>query len=268
VGESFVSYGVRIGIRSTQPEGIACLMQGAPPVRRHSPAEIVDRLYSIVWGGSGPRRGVTRLHVLYSHSRRLVRTTEIAKVQAAFERDVTLFIGTRAPRHVFVHAGVVGVGDGAVVFPGTSFAGKTTLTRALLELGARYVSDDFAVLDNEGRVVPWPRDLGIRERGARRGAPGQRVAPAELGIVPERRPLPMKLLVLTQYQEGSRFRPRLASPAEGALGMLSNTVPARARPEASLRSITRAVQGAIAVSSPRGEADEAARAILKLATKR
>jgi hypothetical protein len=46
--------------------------------------------------------------------------------------------------------------------------------------------------------------------------------------------------------------------------MLSNTVPARARPEASLRSITRAVKGAIAVSSPRGEADEAARAILKL----
>jgi hypothetical protein len=267
VGTTFVSYGVKIGLRSTHADGLGCLLENAPPVRQPASSRVVDRLYSLVWGGPGPRRGVTLLNLLYGNARKLVRTADLEAVRRAFGMDVTLFIGERAPRHVFVHAGVVAVGAGAVVFPGKSFAGKTTLTRALLELGARYVSDDFAVLDEKGRVLPWPQDLGVREASAKRGTRGKRVTPADLGIVPVRGSLPVSLVVLTEYEAGATFRPRAASPAESALGLLANTVPARARPQAALASITRALDGAVSVRSPRGEASQAARAILKLATR-
>jgi len=265
VGTAFVSYGVKIGIRSTHADGVACLLENAPPIRRPASSPVVDRLYSLVWGGPGPRRGVTLLNLLYANAKQLERTASLDKIRRAFDINVGLFVAQRAPRHVFVHAGVVGFESGAIVFPGKSFAGKTTLTRALLELGAQYVSDDFAVLDEKGRVVPWPQDLGIRDANAKRGTRGRRVRPADLGIVPVRGSLPVRLVVLTQYEAGSTFRPEPASPAESALGMLANAVPARKRPQAALASITRVVESALSVRSPRGEASEAARAILKLA---
>ena len=40
--------------------------------------------------------------------------------------------------------------------------GKTTLVKALVEAGATYYSDEFAVLDKEGQVQPYPVPLSIR----------------------------------------------------------------------------------------------------------
>ena len=58
---------------------------------------------------------------------------------------------------------VLSVGKAAIVMPGASFAGKTTMVRAWLEAGATYYSDEFAVLDRTGRVHPFARPLAIRE---------------------------------------------------------------------------------------------------------
>ena len=57
---------------------------------------------------------------------------------------------------VFVHAGVVGWKGHAIVIPGRSRSGKTTLVAELVKAGAEYYSDEFAVLDAEGRVHPFP----------------------------------------------------------------------------------------------------------------
>ncbi len=40
-----------------------------------------------------------------------------------------------------------------------SFSGKTTLVRALVDAGAVYYSDEFAALDETGRVIPYARRL-------------------------------------------------------------------------------------------------------------
>jgi predicted ATPase len=44
-------------------------------------------------------------------------------------------VATEAPRRVFVHAGVVGWKGQAILVPGRSYSGKTTLIAALMKAG-------------------------------------------------------------------------------------------------------------------------------------
>src|SRR5215217_1450746 len=64
-------------------------------------------------------------------------------------------VAIRAPERTFVHAGAIEHEGRAIIFPGHSFSGKTTLTEAFVRAGATYYSDEFAVLDNDGRVHPY-----------------------------------------------------------------------------------------------------------------
>src|SRR5579871_2866237 len=78
------------------------------------------------------------------------------------ESQINGHVALEAEDYVFVHAGVVGNGTRAIVIPGVSFSGKTTLVRALVEAGAVYFSDEFAVFDEAGLVHPYPRRLALR----------------------------------------------------------------------------------------------------------
>ncbi|MCL4820871.1 MAG: hypothetical protein KJ067_17155 [Vicinamibacteria bacterium] len=261
MGESRVSHGVRVGLRSTHAEGLELLRSVRPPVWRQGRSSAVHVLYSLVWGGARQRRGVTAFHVLYGNARQLARTHDVERVRRAFDRDLALAIARRARHHVFVHAGVVAIGGGAVVFPGSTRAGKTTLTRALLERGARYLSDDYAVFDEEGQVVPWPEALSIREPGEVRG---RKQPLAAHGIVPARRPVPVRAVVLTRYQAGARFQPARGGASSGILGLMAHAVAGRLRPAIVLPTLARAAGEALVLEGVRGEAADAAKTIVSL----
>ena len=142
-----------------------------------------------------------------------------------------LLVAERAPDHLFVHAGVVGWENRAIVMPGTSFAGKTTLVQAWLEAGATYYSDEFAVLDRAGRVHPFARPLSIRDGSA--AVDSLRVAgPPPLGAEIGTTPLPIGL-VLSQPPTGLVLarRPRRLTPAPALLALMRHTVAARGNPE-------------------------------------
>src|SRR5262249_29657438 len=99
------------------------------------------------------------------------------------ESELQLAVARYAQPDVFVHAGVVSIGGQAIVLPGRSGAGKTTLVRALVAAGARYYSDEYAVLDALGRVHPYARRPSVRTP---RGAEQREPVPRQRG----RRPLP------------------------------------------------------------------------------
>ena len=262
VGSSVVCYGVRIGLRASDADGLAALKTWLPRAVKPSRATVVQGLYSLIKGGPGPRSGVKRFHVLYRDARRLARSLDLDEVRRALSRDLSMMIGETASRSIFVHAGVVGLEGGAILVPGRSFSGKTTLVQALVDQGGVYYSDEYAVLDSRGRVSPWAEPLSIRRNGAAK--PGESHSPESLGIVVGRAPLPVRLVVLTSFEKGRLFRPRKATPAAGTLGLLKHTLPARRRPRAALRALACAVSGARVIRGPRGEAQEAARTILRL----
>ena len=64
----------------------------------------------------------------------------------------------------YLHAGVVAWDDRAVVLPGLSGAGKSTLVLALIQRGARFLSDELMVYDpSTGLVRSFPRAPKIRD---------------------------------------------------------------------------------------------------------
>ena len=177
------------------------------------------------------------------------------------ESDLQLFVAQHSRAFVFVHAGVVGFRGKALLFPGPSGAGKTTLVKALLKAGAAYYSDEYALLDIQGRVHPYPRALSVRSEGA--GKIRLPVTPtvARTG----RRPLPLAVVVQTEFFKGSRWQPRPLTRGEVVLLLLTNTVPARERPAEVMATLARAVSQADGFRTRRGNAEGVAVAALRLA---
>jgi hypothetical protein len=262
-GLTFRSYGVRFGVRADSTAALERLAEFLPPGTVEAAPGIVERLYSIRTGaGVAARRGLRRFQLLYADHVRLARTADAEELFERFESDVRLAVAAAARRRVFVHAGVVGWRGRAVVIPGRSFSGKTTLTAELLKAGAIYYSDEFAVLDSEGRVHPYAKPLAVR------GACGRqtKVAAFEFGGRGATKPLPVGLVVVSEFREGARFRPRALTSGLGSLALLANTVPARRRPAEVLETLERVVRGATVLRGARGEAAEAARSILERAS--
>jgi hypothetical protein len=261
-GLAFINHGVRVGIRLSSPDQdllervTECFPHGWKPAR----SPIVERLYSVRLGEAGSSSSGRRLHRLYEGRARLLRTPDLDAIFRALESQLQLYVAETARDRIFVHAGVVGWHGRAIVLPGRTFSGKTTLVAALIRAGATYYSDEYAVLDPRGWVHPYARPLSIREEGRFQGV---KCSPERLGAHTGTRPLPVGLVALSQYRRGARWRPRSLSPGQAMLALMANTVPARTRPAAALEALQRVVAHATTVRGVRGEAEETVDALLR-----
>jgi len=174
------------------------------------------------------------------------------------DSQIRVRVARLAQERIFVHAGVVSVGDRALLLPGRSFSGKTTLVAALVAEGAVYYSDEFAVLDEHGMAHPYPRRLSMRTDGAFREYADATAFGGRAGDTPAR---PV-LIAITQWVRGGRWDPEQRGPGIGGLALLTNAVPARPRTEATIEAVSRAVDGAMVLEGDRGEASETARLLL------
>ena len=258
-GKSLTAYGVRVGIRANNPEALARLTAYLPPAWEPSSSPVVDQLYSLIAGGAEAQPGQRRFNILYSGPVRLARTHRLTEALERFGEDLQLYLAEMARYRLFVHAGVVGWKGQAIVLPGRSSSGKSTLVAALLRAGATYYSDEYALLDARGRVHPFPKPLSLRQPT---GAPPRIYQAETWGRGPGVEPLPVGLVVVTEYKPGKRWRPRPLSPGQAVLALLAHTVPARRQPSAALARLQRVVAGARILKGVRGPAEDTAGLLL------
>lgn len=252
-GLGFECQGVRFGIRATDPALRERLFSLLPPGScLLSSSPVVEELYSLNIASPAPRAGVKNYHLVYRGIERIARTPSLEDALALWESDLHAQIAARARDCLFVHAGVVGWQGRAVVIPGRSFSGKTSLAAALVRCGADYFSDEYAVFDTLGRVHPYPKLLGLRDAA---GQPLEQCSAESLGGHVGVSPLPVGLILDTQYAPGARWRPRSMTPGAALLTLLDNTVQIRRRPQWGLDILQQAASGAAAVKGLRGEAD-------------
>jgi hypothetical protein len=259
-GMSLNAYGVRVGVRVNDPSAMDRLSQHLPPGWKPATAPVVERLYSLILAGAVSRPGLRHFNVLYGNSERLARSIEPDQVFESFESNLQLYVAETARRRVFVHAGVVSWGGRAIIIPGRSFSGKTTLVAEFVRAGATYYSDEFAVLDPCGRVHAYPKPMSMREPGTQRQS---RSSAQTLGGPSGVKPLPVGLVLVTEYRAGTRWRPRVLSAGQGVLSLLRNTVSARRQPEVALATLTRVVSQAPVLKGFRGEAREVINYLVK-----
>jgi hypothetical protein len=259
-GFSFVSYGRRIGVRTNDPNVLERLRQHLPPGWKPSSSTVVERLYSLVAGGPSARTNVRRFNLLYGDIVRLARSRELDEVLETFESNLRLYVAEAARRRLFIHAGAVGWRGQAILIPGRSFSGKSTLVAELVRAGASYYSDEYAVLDGNGYVHPFSQPLSLREPGAARQTKCEVEA---LGGRRGVKPLPVGVIIVSQYKAGARWRPRQLSEGLGAMALLNNTVSIRRQPEVAMNTLQKAVSDATILRGVRGEAGEVVASILE-----
>jgi HprK-related kinase A len=79
------------------------------------------------------------------------------------EWSINWCAATRANQYVMIHAAVVERGGRALILPGVTGAGKSTLCAGLAHRGWRLLSDEFALIrPAEGALDPWPRPISLK----------------------------------------------------------------------------------------------------------
>lgn len=250
------SYGVRIGIRTNRNDMLQLLANHLPPIWKPSSVSHVDRMFSIRLISGGARR--PRYGFRQDREPEVTLTT-VEDALYVFENHMKWSVARLARRRVFVHAGVVGWRGRAILLPGYSMSGKTSLVAALVRAGARYYSDEYAVLDMSGRVHPYPQPLEIRHEGESK----QEKHPVEeIGGTPGRKPIQVGLVVFSEFRAGARWHSSNLTRGQAVLELLAQTMPARRKPEVVIPTLSRAVSGAARIRAVRGEAGPTARIIL------
>jgi hypothetical protein len=256
-------FGVRVDVRVDDVSLVDSIITCLPPACAHVSADRVDRTYEFLntapgWSAHQDRAADARCWYLLADRSLVCHTDDPVALCERFQADLELFLAVRARTHVIVHAGVVGWRGRAIVIPGRSFSGKTTLVEALIREGAEYYSDEYAVIDPGGLVSPFPRPLAIRGPATSRRA----FAAEELGAVTGQQPIPVGRIVVTEYQPGAAWQPRQLSSGDAVLALLSNSPAARYQPGFLLKTFGVAVRGAVALSGPRDDAKEFAKRLL------
>jgi hypothetical protein len=159
-----------------------------------------------------------------------------------------------------VHAGAVVFGGRALLIPGSSHAGKSSMVAELLRRGASYLSDEYALIDTEGLARPYPRPLLLRN-----GRPWQSpTLPAELNACFADGPVPIGWILNLEYEAESAWGVQKVPQSEALLILLENTPHALAESPGMTAAFLRAVARAACYSGRRGDVIPAADQILKL----
>jgi hypothetical protein len=159
-----------------------------------------------------------------------------------------------------VHAGAVLIGGRGLLLPGKTHAGKSSLVAELLHRGARYFSDEYALIDSGGRVHSYPRPLLLRN-----GTPKQfPVLPEECNSSVACTSAPVGWILTLKYQPGCGWNVAEIPQSMAMLSLLQNTPHSLADAPEMVGSFERAVAGAICLAGQRGEAADAIDHILRL----
>jgi hypothetical protein len=254
---TFVNQGARVRIETNAP-GVLQLAQRVLPIGSQvEHADAADTTFSLRTASGVATDPVP--HRLFRDGDPVDASTDLDVLIKRLESDLHFAVASHARASLFVHAGVVGWHGGAILLPGPSMSGKSSLVAALLRGGAEYYSDEYAVVDGKGQVHPYARPLLLRDAENGRGPAGVQRPDPSVGATP----LPAHLIVSTYHSPGQRFEPSIRDSSHGLMVLIANTVRVRECPRFALDHLAPIAGTATTLEGVRGDADEAAGWLLR-----
>ena len=182
------------------------------------------------------------------------------------ESMVRLTIAEHAVGRVFIHSGVVAWNGRAMLIPGNSYSGKSTLIAELVKNGAVYYSDEYAILDENGLVHPFPRPLAMR--GIVSEHEQIDVSVESLGGIYGHEPIPVGMVLITEFKEDAKWEPIALGPGKGILEIIPHTISIRFNTKFALGVLNKVVAGALVIKSQRHDAKKFAKILSNFFDKR
>lgn len=159
-----------------------------------------------------------------------------------------------------VHAGAVQLGDRVLLLPGRTHSGKSSMVAELLRRGATYMSDEYALIDIEGRTHPYARPLLLRND-----------KPVQTPLLPQdchasiaSEPAPIGWIMELDYREPDGWNVVKVPQSHGLLILLRHTPHVLAEAPDLLDKFQRAAADARCYTGTRMDAAQAADEILRL----
>jgi hypothetical protein len=163
---------------------------------------------------------------------------------------------------VFIHAGAVAWKNKGIIIPAGSYDGKTTLTAEFAKLGATYFSDEYAIINKNGELLPYPKTLSIRkpdeyeQKETHIDEIGGKSAELDSCV-------PVKLVLLAKFNKSNKtWKPKQLTQAAAVLEIMKHTFPLRTFPEIVVKNLHNLTKNAIVLKGNRGEAKEFAQLII------
>jgi hypothetical protein len=248
---AFEAYGLRVAVEASE-DVLELLRRVVPPDSKPCDPDAVQTRFSVT-------RSPVGTYAVNKDGQQLIGRLDLDMALEMRDSKLRIYLGRKSHESIFIHAGVVAHRGMGIAIPGRSFSGKTSLVAALVRAGAVYYSDEFAVIDRDGLVRPYAKDLSVRDNG---WAQTHR-AVETFGGVAGREPVPLRMIVITTYRPDAEWRPETRSAGSGAMALLGNAVPARERSREVLEAVRRAADGAVVLEGDRGDAEALAPLLLK-----
>ena len=248
---AIVSEGLRLGFHGNGQNFVGQLPSLVPGSIATEFADL-DFVYSLALESSQSS------YSAHAGSRVLVRCVSFETALKSIVSKLQNTIAKYSRQHLFLHAGVIGWRGRAILFPGRTYSGKSTLVRALMRAGAVYFSDEFARVDAHGLIHPFARPLFIRCSEGK-----AMVRPEEERAEIASAPAPLGAIIATRYKQDALWQPERLSNGQALLVLLRNTVAVRLDPAKAMRTMGALVSSATAIRSLRGDAETGASAVLR-----
>lgn len=247
-------FGVKIGVRSNNLSMFSRvknnLSEILPIPWNENPDFDVEHWITILKGEINPKELTIYKdaeQVGINNSADIIYDLLVSKIRAT--------VAEYANEFVFLHAGVVSWKGRAIILPGKSHSGKTTLVTELVKRNCLYLSDEFAVIDKNGLIHPFPKKLSVR--GIIDEHRQVDIAVEEFGGVPAVKPVPVGFLLVSEYQAKIK-KPsiKINSSGKGIMASVANSISVRQNPKFVLEVLGVITNQAIVLETRRGEAED------------
>jgi hypothetical protein len=256
----FESFGVRVRIDVNSPDAVAPLrevvMEALPGCVRFERSGGAEYHFRLNWNSNGNDS-------LYENGKMIARTVRRDRVLSMLIPRIRLTVAEFAKGFVFIHAGVVAVNGKALIIPGHSMQGKTSLVVELLKKGAVYYSDEYAVIDESGSVLPFPKALSVRSGPNAYKQIDKPVETFEAATGKER--VEPGLVLFTKFRPDAEWSPAELNAGEGVIELIRNTIPIRNEPAFVFSVLKKLAEKAVFLKSDRPDAAATAERLLELA---
>ena len=257
-GFSVSAYGVKIGVRVTDQYLLYHLKTQLPYGCELGSWKVVKRIFSVI-AVTDDDSMVTRYNLYWNDMLFALKLT-MSELLDRLNSVISIAIAELSKEKVFIHSGVIEWKGKAILLPGFSFSGKSTLVAELVKCGAIYYSDEFAVIDNQGFVTAYPRPLSLRKPGTHQQT---NISIEDIGGRIGNSRLPVGLVVFNRYKADANWAPLQLSPGNGLLRLLENTHSTQRSPKRAMKVLKNIVMNARIISTFRGEASHVAPIILR-----
>lgn len=250
-----LAYGCGIHVENACPEIRDALERYIlPPLPRDNASRLGSSVHLRVDRVDG---GCYRLTV---DSVEVLSTTDTAELILGVLKAIDEAVVYRLQSLKAVHAGAVVFENRAILIPGSTHAGKSSIVAELLRRGATLLSDEYALIDEAGRVHSYPRPMLLRDSCMRQSP----VLPAELGSDYVKNPVSVGWILALEYRHSSDWSVQEVPQSEALMILLRNTPHSMAESPAMVDFFLRAVSAAKCYAGQRGDAVQGADQILQL----